>query len=94
MAIQRSGCHTYQDLIKLLRSCYKQSGGETTEEGARVQYAETEQVFAIREWLIPCMKPMHALLDFHHFRLTRNKDGKCEIDYMEWCEGEKTYHLC
>lgn len=87
VAIQRSGCLTYQDLLKLLRGCYKQNQGETSEGGATIQYAEMDQIFAIREWLIPHMEPVHALLEYHHFRFTR-EGQKCTMDYKPWCKGK------
>jgi len=88
VAVQRSGCLTYQDLLRLLRVCYRQKQGEMTEEGARIQYAEMDQVFAFREWLIPYMFPVHNLLKFHHFKFTRNDEGKCQMDFKAWCKGE------
>lgn len=75
----------------MLRCCYKQNQGETTQDGATIQYAEMDQIYAIREWIIPHMtSELHWLRDFHHFKFTRNNNGKCQMFYKAWCRGEFT----
>lgn len=84
VALQRTGCLTYKDLLGILRRCYTQSQGETTQEGARPQYARTSTVYAIREWLLPHMKAVHNLHDFHVFSIVRNENGEAEMSCKPW----------
>lgn len=59
VAIQRSGCLTWKDLLKLLRVCYKQTQGDTTDKVATIQYAPMDQNFAIRKSITP-----HIIITF------------------------------
>lgn len=94
VALAKSGCLTYQSFVQMLKCCYQQKQGETTQEGARIQYAEMEQVFAIREWLIPHMTDeLHWLKDYHNFRFSRNEEGKCVMVYKNWCRGRKKLYV-
>lgn len=73
--------------------CHNQHQGEVNQEGAKPQFARMDNVYAIREWLQPHCKEIHALRDFHQFAFVRNeikdhKDkGKCIIDLKPWCSG-------
>ncbi|KAK3735320.1 hypothetical protein QZH41_018723 [Actinostola sp. cb2023] len=87
VAISRRGAKTYQDLLRHIRICHNQNQGEVNQEGAKPQFARIDNVYAIREWLQPCCKEMHALRDFHQFAFVRNDQGQCIIDFKPWCSG-------
>ena len=88
VAIEKSGCLTYKEFLRILRRCYTQSQGETTQEGARPQYARMPCVYAIREWLLPHMCCIHGLYGFHHFAIELNNEGKAELHYKPWCTSQ------
>lgn len=88
VALQRAGCLTYKDLLLMLRRCYTQTQGETTQEGARPQYARTSTVYAIREWLLPHMKGVHRLHNFHAFSILRLEGKKTVMLCRPWCVSQ------
>lgn len=75
--------------MKLIHSCHTQSQGQTTEEGARPQYARIKHMYAIREWLQPHAVEIHREREFHHFSFIRNDEGRCIIDYKPWCAASE-----
>lgn len=85
VATEKSGCLTPQDLLRIIRRCYKQTQGETTEAGAQPQYATMKHLYAVREWLLPHMKQLHGLNSFHSFVIKRNDDGKAVLYFKAWC---------
>ena len=72
----------------MLRQCYSQTQGETTQEGARPQYARTSTVYAIREWLLPHKKGVHRLHNFHAFTFVRGEGKKAEMLCKPWCVSQ------
>lgn len=84
-AIGRRGAKTYQALLNLLHTSYRQNQGEANQDGARPQYAKIKHMYAIREWLQPHTVELHRLRELHHFRFVRNEDGKCILDFKPWC---------
>ena len=88
MAIERLGCLTPQDLLRILRTCYTQSQGETTQEGAKPQYATFPHLYAVREWLLPYQKQLHGLNSFHSFVIVKNDEGKAVLHFKAWCTSE------
>ena len=85
VATEKLGCLTPQDLLRIIRNCYKQNQGETTEAGAQPQYAITPHLYAVREWLLPHMKQIHGWNSFHSFVITRNDDRKAVLHFKAWC---------
>ena len=85
VATEKSGCLTPQDLLRIIRHCYEHTQGETTEAGAKPQYAAMPHLYAVREWLLPHMKQVHGLNNFHTFVFTRNEDGKAVLHFKAWC---------
>lgn len=85
VATEKSGCLTPQDLLRIIRRCYKQAQEETTEAGAQQQYATPPHLYAIREWLLPHMKKLHGLNSFHSFVMIKNEDGKAALHFKTWC---------
>lgn len=79
---------TYKDLLGILRRCYTQSQGETTQEGAKPQYARMPSEYAIREWLLPHMKSVHNLHGFHVFKIVRTDNDKTEMHCKAWCTSQ------
>lgn len=88
VAIERLGCLTPQDLLRILRTCYTQSQGETTQEGAKPQYATFPHLYAVREWLLPYQKQLHGLNSFHSFVIVKNDEGKAVLHFKAWCTSE------
>lgn len=88
VATEKSGCLTPQDLLRILRRSYTQNQGETTQEGAKPQYAIISCLYAVREWLLPHMKQLHGLNNFHNFVIERNEDGKAVLNFKAWCTSQ------
>ena len=88
VATERSGCLTPQDLLRIIRRSYKQGQGETTHEGAQPQYANTQSLYAVREWLLPHMQQLHGLSGFHSFVILRNTEGKAVLHFKPWCTSQ------
>ena len=89
VATEKSGCLTPQDLMRIIKRCYKQAQGETTQEGARAQYATTSNVYAVREWLLPHIQQLHGLNNFHSFVIVRNPEGKAVLHFKPWCTSQR-----
>lgn len=77
-----------QDLLRILRRSYTQNQRETTQEGAKPQYATISHLYAVREWLLPHMKQIHGLYSFHSFVIERNEDGKAVLNFKAWCTSQ------
>lgn len=88
VAKEKSGCLTPQDLLRIIRRCYKQVQGGTTQEGARVQYATTSNVYAVRKWFLPHIQQLHGLNNFHSFVIVRNPEGKAFLHFKHWCTSQ------
>lgn len=88
VATEKSGCLTPQDLLRIIRRCYKQAQGETTQEGAQAQYANIPHLYAVREWLLPHMQQLHGLNNFHSFVFARNAEGKAVLHFKAWCTSQ------
>ena len=89
VATEKSGCLTPQDLLRIIRRSYKQTQGETTQEGAQPQYANTTSLYAVREWLLPHMQQLHGLSGFHSFTILRNAEGKAVLHFKPWCTTQR-----
>ena len=74
--MEKEGCLTPQDLLRIIRNCHKQNQGETKE-------ARSEE--EVREWLLPHMKQIHELNSFHSFVITWNDDRKAVLHFKAWC---------
>lgn len=94
VATERLGCLTPQDLLRILRQCYTQAQGETTQEGAKPQYAAIPHLYAIREWLLPYMKEIHGLNSFHSFVIVRNNEGKAVLHFKAWSTSQWDGEVC
>lgn len=88
VATEKMGCLTPQDLLRIIRQSYTQSQGETTQEGAKPQYATISNVYAVREWLLPYMNKLHGLNSFHNFVIVRNDEGKAVLHFKAWCNSQ------
>lgn len=88
VATEKSGCLTPQDLLRIIRRCYKQAQGETTQEGAQAQYANIPHLYAVREWLLPHLQQLHGLNNFHSFVFARNAEGKAVLHFKAWCTSQ------
>lgn len=84
VAIASLGCLTFNDLIKLIRTSYKQTGGTFGgEEGAIPQWIALNHQYAIREWLEPHMCGLHNLRLFYHFAFVTEND-EVVMHYKQW----------
>ena len=88
VATEKSGSLTPQDFLRIIRRYYKQAQGETTQEGARAQYATTPHLYTVREWLLPHLQHLHGLNSFHSFAIVRNTEGKAVLHFKAWSTSQ------
>ena len=88
VATEESGYLMPQNLLWIIRRCYKQVQGETTQEGAHAQYANIPHLYAVREWLLPHMQQLYGLNNFHSFVFVQNTEGKAALHFKAWCKSQ------
>ena len=59
--LDKYGCMTWDDLIKVIISCYSSKEKGSSLEGATPQWMELSNMYAVREWLLPHMYGLHNL---------------------------------
>ena len=87
MASAKLGCLTVNDLIHLIRTSDKQTGGERGEEGAIPQWAALDHLYAIKEWLWPHMKGLHGLRSHYHFAFLMENESVV-MHYKQWSSDD------
>lgn len=84
VSLFKLGCLTFKDLLRVIRTCYKQTGGgERGEEGAVPQWASLCHLYAIKEWLNPHMCGLHNLRCYYHFAFRRENESVL-MHYKQW----------
>ncbi len=83
------GCLTFSQLRDAVESCFE---SKLSYEGEAIKpiFVKMENVFAMREWLLPHSRALSFLHGKHQFKFNRGEDGNCRFHWKEWDENEWT----